>query len=240
VLGACVYDPDDGASCTEGGLPGTCDDQGSCIGLCDGVDCTSSNQCVQDGSCDDQTGDCISGANVADGTTCDAAGLPGECDTGMCVATCTPTPNVMVTLPTSGLPTPTYDDMANGFSLSAADCDSRPKCNVTFSFRGVGTDAYGGILAINPNDSLLLEFFDGDGNPGTVTDLQILLFNGGVGGIVEISVDGSTMPFSQAVTPGDVIDLTGTTAHDVQVTLTDDNPSSRIFWQELAYDHDCL
>ena len=63
VLGACVYNPDDGASCTEGGLPGTCDNQGSCIGLCDAADCTASDQCVQDGSCDDQTGDCISGAN---------------------------------------------------------------------------------------------------------------------------------------------------------------------------------
>jgi len=212
-----------------GGMPDPCADADP---RCDdGDDCTQNLCNPADGMC--------SNPNEVDGTACDAGGLRGECAAGTCVATCTPTPGVMVTLPTSGAPTPTYDDMANGFSLSAANCDTRPKCNVTFSFRGVGADAYTGILAIDPNDSLRLEFFDGDGNPGTVTDLQILLYTGGVAGIVDISVDSGTA-FQQDAMPGDVIDLTGTTAHQVEVTLTDADPSSRLFWQGLAYDHDCL
>jgi len=88
VLGACVYDPNDGAACDAGGgLPGLCK-AGDCIGLCDDQDCTSTSQCVMDGTCDDQTGACIPGDNQpADtactengGTVCDGAGNCVECN----------------------------------------------------------------------------------------------------------------------------------------------------------------
>ncbi|MBW2719531.1 MAG: PKD domain-containing protein, partial [Deltaproteobacteria bacterium] len=108
VAGVCVYNPDDGASCIDGGLPGTCDDQGVCIGLCDGADCTSSDQCVQDGSCDDQTGDCIPGDNEPDDSPCDAGEGPGsgECSNGQCSPlVVVPGPQVFTVQNSCGLPT---------------------------------------------------------------------------------------------------------------------------------------
>ncbi|MBW2222647.1 MAG: hypothetical protein JRF54_00240, partial [Deltaproteobacteria bacterium] len=86
VDGMCSFTPDDGGSCdVVPSVPGTCGG-GSCVGLCDGVDCTSANQCVQDGSCDDQTGDCIPGANEPEGTLCDQDGGTACDGAGMCVA----------------------------------------------------------------------------------------------------------------------------------------------------------
>ncbi len=77
-------------------------DAGACSGgecvtnnLCDGVDCTSSNQCVDDGACDPADGTCIAGANVpADvacdqdgGTVCDGNGACVECNNiGQCTS----------------------------------------------------------------------------------------------------------------------------------------------------------
>jgi len=68
-------------------VPGTCGG-GICVGLCVGVDCTSGSQCVADGTCDDQTGSCVAGANEpADtvcsengGSVCDGAGSCVECN----------------------------------------------------------------------------------------------------------------------------------------------------------------
>jgi len=87
VGGTCEFVPTDGASCeVTAGVPGTCDNAGACIGLCDGVDCTSSDQCVQDGSCNDQDGQCIPGADEAEGTTCDQDGGTACDGAGNCVA----------------------------------------------------------------------------------------------------------------------------------------------------------
>jgi len=87
VDGECSFAPNDGASCDAGGVPGTCD-AGACVGLCDGVNCPSGSQCVQDGSCDDQSGECIPGANEpidtactqGGGNVCDGAGACVECN----------------------------------------------------------------------------------------------------------------------------------------------------------------
>ena len=90
VGGTCEFTPTDGASClVEVGVPGTCDNAGACIGLCDGVVCTSSNQCVQDGSCDVQSGECIPGANEPEGTTCDQDGGTACDGAGNCVSAAT-------------------------------------------------------------------------------------------------------------------------------------------------------
>ncbi len=73
VSGGCEYTPNNGASCDAGGVPGTCAD-GGCVGLCDGVDCTSQSECVQDGSCDDQSGECVPGASEPADTACTEGG----------------------------------------------------------------------------------------------------------------------------------------------------------------------
>ena len=92
VDGECAFAPNDGAACSVGGSPGTCS-AGACVGLCDGVDCTSGAECVEDGTCDDQSGDCILGANKAadtpctefGGSVCDGAGTCVECNSdGQC------------------------------------------------------------------------------------------------------------------------------------------------------------
>ena len=86
LAGECAYVPNDGASCDAGGgLGGSCED-GACIALCDGVDCTSGDECVQDGTCDDQNGQCIPGNNEPAGTDCDFGGSDGVCNgNGTCV-----------------------------------------------------------------------------------------------------------------------------------------------------------
>jgi hypothetical protein len=86
--GTCVYEPLNGGSCDADGVPGTCDN-GACVGLCEGVDCTSNNQCVQDGECDEQSGSCIPGANEPEGTPCDQDGGT-ECNgAGECISAVT-------------------------------------------------------------------------------------------------------------------------------------------------------
>ena len=87
VDGECAFAPNDGASCDAGGSPGTCD-AGACVGLCDGVDCSSASQCVQDGSCNGQTGACVPGAaepvdtacTEDGGSVCDGLGVCVECN----------------------------------------------------------------------------------------------------------------------------------------------------------------
>ena len=54
------------------------------------VDCTSQNDCVQDGTCDAANGECIAGANepmytactAGGGTVCDGAGNCVQCNSG--------------------------------------------------------------------------------------------------------------------------------------------------------------
>ncbi|MBT8453625.1 MAG: hypothetical protein KJO40_16795, partial [Deltaproteobacteria bacterium] len=94
--GMCVFtEASDGTACdVSAGVPGTCA-AGDCVGLCDGVDCTSGSQCVMDGACDDQTGSCVVGGNEPAGTDCaedggnfcDGAGNCVECNgDGQCAS----------------------------------------------------------------------------------------------------------------------------------------------------------
>jgi hypothetical protein len=92
VDGMCGYDPDDGAECDAGGIPGLCE-AGACVGLCEGQDCTSDSQCVEDGTCNDQTGNCVPGDNSPQdqacteggGAFCDGSGNCVECNNeGQC------------------------------------------------------------------------------------------------------------------------------------------------------------
>lgn len=41
---------------------------------CVGIDCTSANDCVQDGMCDPDTNECMPGDNVVEGESCDLLG----------------------------------------------------------------------------------------------------------------------------------------------------------------------
>ena len=71
----------DGTECNGG--DGACS-AGVCLdnNLCDGVDCTSANDCVQDGACDPASGECIPGSNEPLDTSC----AEGVCDgQGACV-----------------------------------------------------------------------------------------------------------------------------------------------------------
>ncbi|MDH3655186.1 MAG: hypothetical protein OEN21_13015 [Myxococcales bacterium] len=83
--GMCVFSPIDGGSCdVSPGVPGTCSG-GGCVGLCVGVDCTSGSQCVMDGTCDDQSGNCVAGGNEPADTICSETG-GSVCDgNGACV-----------------------------------------------------------------------------------------------------------------------------------------------------------
>jgi hypothetical protein len=231
-------EPDDTA-CDFGGLPGLCA-AGVCEDamLCDGVDCSDGNDCTAD-VCDPQDGSC-SNPNEPDDTVCDAAGTPGTCQGGTCVADCSPAPGISVILPTSGLPTPTYTDVSNGFTISAADCAGLPKCDVTFSApRGIGANAYGDALRIDPFDSLQIDFFDLDGNPQDASNVSILLFTNGIEGTVEVAVDGGA-PSTVTATPGLPLDLSGITGHSFKITLTNSVPTAFHFWSVLSYDHECL
>jgi hypothetical protein len=91
VGGSCEFIPTDGATCeVSTGVPGTCDAAGACIGLCEGQECTSSNQCVDDGTCEPADGSCIPGDDkTADtgctqdgGSVCDGQGNCVECNSG--------------------------------------------------------------------------------------------------------------------------------------------------------------
>jgi hypothetical protein len=226
---------EDGTSCDFGGLPGECM-TGVCEDamLCADVDCSDGNDCTDD-VCDPMTGDC-SNPDSAAGTACDAGGNAGECDgAGMCVALCTPTAGLMVPLPTSGAPTPTYTDMTNGFTISAVNCQTPLLCDVTSSFRGIGSNAFGDGIAFDGSDSLLISFFDQDGNSQTASNVSLLLHPQGIGGTVDVRVDGGGAS-SVLTTPGAAVVLSVASAKDIEVTST----GGFIFWQQLDYDHDCL
>ncbi|MFW2389149.1 MAG: hypothetical protein ACN4G0_12480, partial [Polyangiales bacterium] len=227
---------EDGASCDfEGGLPGVCM-TGGCEDamLCADVDCSDGNECTDD-VCDPLTGDC-SNTNLDAGAECDAAGNPGECDgAGLCVAVCTPAPGLMVALPTSGAPSPTYTDVTNGFTISAVNCQTPLLCDVTNSFRGIGSNAYGDSVTFDGSDSLLISFFDQHGNSRTASNVSLVLYPQGVGGTADVRVDGVGAG-SVSTSPGQATDLSVASAHDIEVTST----GGFVFWQQLNYDHDCL
>ena len=231
--GECVYTNEaDETACDADGDPGTCQ-AGVCTGFCEGVDCDDENVCTID-ACNVADGECVY-TNEADGTTCDALGLPGECVTGACVAICMPTPGINVTLPTSGAPTPIYTNTANGFEISAVNCATPTRCDVTFSPFGVGSNAYGDIGRFDPSDSLLISFFDQEGNPRNANTVSIELSAAGVSGTVDVRFDGGlAVPFPAVI--GQAIDLSGTSAHEIEVTST----SGAIFWKALSYNHECL
>ena len=88
--GQCGHaDAMDGTTCDFGGLPGICT-AGVCEDaiLCDGVDCDDGNECTVDGTCDPQDGLCPTPTPVAENTTCDFGGLPGQCKSGVCAGLC--------------------------------------------------------------------------------------------------------------------------------------------------------
>jgi hypothetical protein len=74
----------DGTACN--GTAGACSN-GACVdnNLCDGVDCTSDNQCVGDGTCDPADGSCIAGNNEPADTVCNQDGGAVCNGSGACV-----------------------------------------------------------------------------------------------------------------------------------------------------------
>jgi hypothetical protein len=93
--GLCFLVPDDWPCDLLGVGDGVCL-QGECVelGLCEAVDCTSGNECVQDGTCDPADGQCILGDNTLAGEPCGLFGVgDGVCDgAGTCVE-CNDTPD---------------------------------------------------------------------------------------------------------------------------------------------------
>lgn len=77
---------EDGTVCDGGAgscIEGTCAE----VDLCEGVDCTSDNECVDDGTCDPADGRCIGGANKPVGTPCSGGGFcdgAGNCKINTC------------------------------------------------------------------------------------------------------------------------------------------------------------
>ena len=91
--GMCMYTPaSDGSPCEVEGVPGECT-VGVCVELCDRVDCTSDTVCRDDGTCNEQNGECIPGNPAAidtpctegGGSVCDGGGECVECNSdGQC------------------------------------------------------------------------------------------------------------------------------------------------------------
>ena len=74
--GSCSNDSwRDGLSCDFDGAPGLCS-AGVCVdaNLCEDVDCTSTNQCREDGTCNPGNGSCDPGAGLPVDTACDQDG----------------------------------------------------------------------------------------------------------------------------------------------------------------------
>jgi hypothetical protein len=129
--------------------------------------------------------------------------------------------------------------MTNGFAISAANCEARPKCEVTFSDpRGIGANAFADALRIDPGDSLQIDFFDMEGNARTASNVEISLFRNGIAGTVEVVVDGQA-PATMMAIPGATLALPGA-GHSFQVTVTTTEPTAFHFWSALSYDHECL
>ncbi|MBT8483536.1 MAG: hypothetical protein HKP36_18345, partial [Myxococcales bacterium] len=110
---------------------------------------------------------------------------------------------------------------------------------------GVGANAFGDQFRIdlsNPpgatGDSLRIEFFDLDGNARDASNVSVLLFTNGVGGMVSVTVDGGAA-LSLPATPGAPLVLPGT-GHSFEVTLMNGVPTPYHTWSQLSYDHECL
>jgi len=227
----------DGTVCDFGGVGGVCM-SGVCEDamLCDGIDCDDGNDCTID-DCDPVDGSCV-GTPEMDGTICDASGLPGACDAGVCVATCAPTAGITAVLPT--LPTtevfPEYADMGNGFVITAAVRD------VSIGISGMGANAVASKSAMDANasggDSLIIEFFDMNGVPSMASNVGLTFNTSGVSGTVAISVDDGT-PVSASAVPGMTMPLTTPAAHKIQISLPTSG-TARLYWEALVYDHECL
>jgi hypothetical protein len=226
--GECIADPCGGDPCGIGGGNGA-----SCT-----VDGPGAYTCTCDGNFDpdDDCGSCLA---PFDGINCQCDTSMGEIPDGMggCT-TCTPTPGIVVTLPTSGAPTPTYTDMSNGFTISAANCDMLPLCDVTFSFYGVGANANGSASAMEMNDVLVIEFFDAMGVPSLASNVALILNSAGDPGNIVVAVDGGA-PVMESAIPGAAIPLSSSSAHKIEVSVPDLD-TARLYWAELDYDHDCL
>jgi hypothetical protein len=204
--------------------------------LCMGVDCDDANECTDD-ACDPVDGSCDN-TPVTDGTTCDAGGLPGECDTGVCVATCNPSPGLDITLPTTSptIVVAEYVDTTNGFEITA------PVRDVTIGFQGFGANAARSKSALDADattgDSLVLQFFDMNGVPSTASNVTMVLSPAGTAGTVEIRVDDGA-PTSAAAAPGGAVLLSTAAAHKIQISVPVAN-SAQVYWESLSYDHECL
>jgi len=198
--------------------------------------CDDSNECTVD-DCDPADGSCFY-VEEADGTICDASGLPGECDTGVCVATCTPTPGLDITLPTTSptMAVPEYVDVTNGFEITA------PVRDVTIGIQGFGANAARSKSALDADaslgDSLVLEFFDMNGVPSTATDVMMVFSAAGTAGSVEVIVDDGT-PTIETAAPGGTVLLSTAAAHKIQISIPVSD-TAQVYWESLSYDHECL
>ncbi len=155
----------------------------------------------------------------------------------------TPTPGIMVTFPTSGDSTPTYDDDANGYSVTAAEG------NVVFIANGLAADHVVPAYNVNPGESLTIGFFESDmgvlTDPRTATNIEIFFIRLSN---VEIEftatdADFATLgPVSSTMGSGNV-DI-GALFGDVplhSVTMSPINPAgAQVTIPSMQYDHDCL
>jgi hypothetical protein len=226
----CEFAPGVGGICTAG----ACEDAMLCADAA--TRCDDSDECTVD-DCDPADGSCFY-VQEADGTLCDAGGFPGACDTGACVATCTPTPGLDITLPTMSptVAVPEYVDVTNGFEITA------PVRDVTIGFFGFGANAVASKSALEANallgDSLVLEFFDMNGVPSTASSVSMVLSSAGTGGNLEVVVDGVTTTIRPAV-PGGTVLLSTDAAHRIQISVPVSD-SAQLYWESLSYDHECL
>jgi len=221
--GECIADPCGGDPCGIGGGNGA-----SCT-----VDGPGAYTCTCDGNFDpdDDCGSCLA---PFDGINCQCDTSMGEIPDGMggCT-TCTPTPGIVVTLPTSGAPTPAYADAANGFVVSA------PIGNVTFSLGGIGADAFGSASAIESGDRLIIEFFDAMGASSTASNVSVLLHPAGAAGTVVITVDDGVPGAPIVAIPGNTIELSAGAAHKIEIQVPAFDAAT-LYLRALRFDHDCL
>ena len=75
----------DGTGCEASGEAGLCV-AGACeADACARIDCTDTNECTIDGTCNPATAMCEGAGVTADGVACDFGGAPGVCEAGGCV-----------------------------------------------------------------------------------------------------------------------------------------------------------
>jgi hypothetical protein len=128
---------------------------------------------------------------------------------------------------------PVYTDMANGFTISA------PIGNVSFGAFGIGCDANRSRSGFEENDRLIIEFFDSGGAPSTASNVSIVLSGAGVSGNVVIAIDDGPPGAPVPVTRGQPIVIGQNGVHKIDVSVPDLD-LARIYWEGLAFDHDCL